>query len=112
MAGHRLTEGKCIKRSLASGGTPFTKIQKKSVETHIIRSFESDFYEQELSVAVLGWIRPEKSFSSLEDLIQAIHADIHGAEEKLELAENKDLQSHDFFSPLSPQYSQDGVYSG
>ena len=34
-------------------------------ETHIMHKFKEDFYGSELSVVVLGYIRPEKSFSSL-----------------------------------------------
>lgn len=34
-------------------------------ETHIIHSFENDFYGSELSVVILGFIRPEKNFPSL-----------------------------------------------
>jgi len=34
-------------------------------ETHIIHTFEDDFYGSELSVAILGFVRPEKDFPSL-----------------------------------------------
>lgn len=34
-------------------------------ETHIIHTFEDDFYGSELSVVILGFIRPEKDFPSL-----------------------------------------------
>lgn len=34
-------------------------------ETHIIHTFDSDFYGAELSVVILGFIRPEKNYLSL-----------------------------------------------
>lgn len=34
-------------------------------ETHIIHTFESDFYGSELSVVILGFIRPERNYPSL-----------------------------------------------
>ena len=37
-------------------------------ETHIIHTFEDDFYGSELSVVILGFIRPEKDFPSLGQL--------------------------------------------
>ncbi|CAI7788961.1 unnamed protein product [Closterium sp. NIES-54] len=39
-----------------------------TVEVHILSSFEDDFYGEELQVVVLGYIRPERKFSSLDDL--------------------------------------------
>lgn len=34
-------------------------------ETHIIHTFDSDFYGAELSVVILGFLRPEKNYPSL-----------------------------------------------
>lgn len=34
-------------------------------ETHIIHTFVNDFYGAELSVVILGFIRPEKNYPSL-----------------------------------------------
>ena len=34
-------------------------------ETHIIHTFDNDFYGAELSVVILGFIRPEKNYPSL-----------------------------------------------
>lgn len=34
-------------------------------ETHIIQTFDNDFYGAELSVVILGFIRPEKNYPSL-----------------------------------------------
>ncbi len=38
-------------------------------ETHIIHTFENDFYGSTLRVLVAGYIRPEKNFSSKGKLV-------------------------------------------
>ena len=53
---------------LSMGWNPFYGNTKKSFETHIIHKFENDFYGSELIVVMLGYLRPEKNFDSLEAL--------------------------------------------
>jgi hypothetical protein len=43
---------------------------------HIIHEFAADFYDSELRAIVCEYIRPERNFASLDDLIAAIKADI------------------------------------
>ncbi|CAI5951530.1 unnamed protein product [Closterium sp. NIES-64] len=57
-----------------------------TVEVHILSSFEDDFYGEELQVVVLGYIRPERKFSSLDDLVSQIKSDIAVATEQLDTA--------------------------
>lgn len=38
-------------------------------ETHVIHTFKEDFYGEVLSVVMVGYIRPEKSFDSLGKMI-------------------------------------------
>ncbi|XP_073240753.1 riboflavin kinase-like isoform X2 [Porites lutea] len=89
--------GPVYKMVMSVGWNPFYKNTKKSMETHIIHTFEDDFYGSELSVVILGFIRPEKDFPSLESLIDAIHTDIREAEQALETPENQKFLSHSFF---------------
>ena len=49
------------------------------METHIIHTFKEDFYGEILNVAIVGYLRPEKNFDSLESLISAIQGDIEEA---------------------------------
>lgn len=53
----------------------FVTSNKIKVETHIL-DFAGDIYGQELIVEFLNFIRPEKKFSSREDLVQQIQKDI------------------------------------
>jgi len=45
--------------------------------THIVHKFEeADLYDRQLKVIILGFIRPEQNFDSLEALVDAIRKDI------------------------------------
>ncbi|CAH0685432.1 unnamed protein product [Chilo suppressalis] len=82
------------------GWCPFYKNKEMSVETHIMHKFEKDFYDSNLKIAIVGYLRGEKNFDSLEDLIQAIKMDIHQADQKLEQEDAKKLVTHTFFNKL------------
>lgn len=50
-----------------------------------------------LKVCVCGYLRPEKNFNSLDDLIQAIQKDIKDAETQLDLPEFTKYRDNEFF---------------
>lgn len=70
------------------------------METHIIHTFKEDFYGEILSIAIVGYIRAEKSFDSLDSLITAIYSDISEAKEKLDLPEYQSMKDENFFRPI------------
>ncbi|XP_040272994.1 riboflavin kinase [Bufo bufo] len=88
--------GDIYKMVMSIGWNPFYKNTKKSVETHIIHKFEKDFYGEILSIVIVGYIRPERSFDSLDDLIAAIHSDIEEAKKQLDLPERRKLKDRYF----------------
>ncbi|XP_075067103.1 riboflavin kinase [Mixophyes fleayi] len=90
--------GEVYKMVMSIGWNPFYKNTKKSVETHIIHEFEEDFYGEMLSIVIVGYIRPEESFDSLEALISAIHSDIEQAKKQLDLPEYRKLKDNYFNS--------------
>ena len=49
------------------------------METHIIHTLKEDFYGKILNVAIVGYLRPEKNFDSLESLSSAVQGDIEEA---------------------------------
>lgn len=51
-------------------------------------------------MCIVGYLRPEKDFSSLESLIEAIKKDIFDAEEVLDDAENLKFKNHEFFNDV------------
>ncbi|XP_061428377.1 riboflavin kinase-like [Lethenteron reissneri] len=89
--------GDVHKMVMSIGWNPFYNNTKKSMEVHIIHSFEEDFYGEVLSIVILGYIRAETGFDSLDDLIDAIHNDIRTASSQLDLAEYKAYQQDIFF---------------
>jgi riboflavin kinase len=43
---------------------------------HILHKFKSDFYEKDIAISILGYIRPEYDYVSVESLIEDINEDI------------------------------------
>jgi len=69
--------------AMSIGWNPFFKNIKKTVEVHLFHQFEHDFYDSELCVIALGFIRKELDFKSLDELIKAIKEDIIYSQEQL-----------------------------
>ncbi|XP_016409042.1 riboflavin kinase-like isoform X1 [Sinocyclocheilus rhinocerous] len=112
----RMDNGDIHKMVMSIGWNPYYKNTKKSMETHVIHTFKEDFYGQILSVAMVGYIRPERGFKSLvthgcvflpDELIAAIHSDIEEAKIKLDLPEHLKLKEQHFFkTPVSTTANQ------
>jgi len=92
-------KGEVHKMVMSIGLNPFYGNRKKSMETHILHKFDGDLYGKILKVIIVGYIRPEQDYTTLDDLIEAIKTDISTAEtrlnEEVELAKYK---NDDFFS--------------
>ena len=67
------------------------------METHIIHKFDGDLYGKTLSTVLVGYLRPEANFESLEKLIEEINGDIENGLKLNKLAENVKYRSDDFF---------------
>lgn len=93
-----IDNGDIHKMVMSIGWNPYYKNTKKSMETHVIHTFKDDFYGQILSVVMAGYIRPERSYNSLEELIEAINNDIEEAKAKCELPEHLKLKEDNFFT--------------
>ncbi|XP_064084869.1 riboflavin kinase-like isoform X2 [Macrobrachium nipponense] len=93
----KVDSGPTYKMVMSIGWNPYYNNKKKSMETHILHTFEEDFYGSQLRVVMLGYIRPEKNFSSLDSLIDAIKSDIAEADKKLSLPESQTYKEHSFF---------------
>ncbi|KAK3890863.1 hypothetical protein Pcinc_005223 [Petrolisthes cinctipes] len=103
----RVDNGPTFKMVMSIGWNPYYKNERKSMEaylfqeTHIMHVFEDDFYGSELRVVMLGYIRGEKNFKSLEELISAIHSDIAESDRQLSLPEYEKYKDHSFFTEKS-----------
>lgn len=82
---------------LSIGWNPFYGNKEKSVETHILNDYNCDLYGKILKICIVGYLRPEQNFDSLDDLIKTIKSDIDQAKELLDTAENKKLKDAPFF---------------
>ncbi|XP_051965354.1 riboflavin kinase-like [Xyrauchen texanus] len=106
-------KGDIHKMVMSIGWNPYYKNTKKSMETHVIHTFKEDFYGQILSVAMVGYIRPERGFKSLDELIAAVHSDIEEAKRKLDLPEHLKLKEDNFFkTPVSTTTRSDKITNG
>ncbi|XAR53670.1 Riboflavin kinase [Bertholletia excelsa] len=73
------------KMVMSIGWNPFFNNAEKTIEPWLLQEFGEDFYGEELRLAIVGYIRPEANFPSLDSLIERIHKDRHIAEKALEL---------------------------
>ncbi|TPX40752.1 riboflavin kinase [Synchytrium endobioticum] len=69
---------------MSFGWNPYYKNIKRSMEVHIMHQFNEDFYERELRIVVLGYIRPELDYKSVDALLEDIHFDIKVANNSLD----------------------------
>ncbi|CAH9097112.1 unnamed protein product [Cuscuta europaea] len=73
------------KMVMSIGWNPYFNNTEKTIEPWLLHEFSEDFYGEELHLIIVGYIRPEANFSSLESLIAKIREDGRIAEEALEL---------------------------
>jgi riboflavin kinase len=84
----KLGSSDAIHRTVISvGWNPFYKNEKKTLEAHLLSKMD-DFYDDNLSVLMCGYLRDEANFTSLEDLIACINEDIVRANSELSSANN------------------------
>lgn len=103
----KVNNGPVYKMVMSIGMNPFYHNTKKSMETHIIHEFPEDFYGSILKVAIMGYLRPEKDFVSVDDLKAAIYSDIEEAKHLLDQPPHLVYKQHSFLhnknGTLSPQ---------
>jgi len=96
--------GEVHKMVASIGWNPYYKNEKKSMEVHLLHKFQDDFYDEELKVIITGYIRPEKDFSSLDELIKEIKNDIAIAERQLEEPVVNKLKNDDFLMTIKTNH--------
>ncbi|KAJ8759176.1 hypothetical protein K2173_004183 [Erythroxylum novogranatense] len=73
------------KMVMSIGWNPYFNNTEKTIEPWLLHEFEEDFYGEELRLVIVGYIRPEANFPSLEILISSIQEDGRIAERALAL---------------------------
>ncbi|KAL6740773.1 hypothetical protein Aduo_014095 [Ancylostoma duodenale] len=76
---------------MSIGWNPQYQNKKKTLEVHLLRKFDKDFYGSMMDVLILGFIRPMAAFNSLDELRAAIASDIAIAGKELEQCDRKAL---------------------
>ncbi|KAJ4952913.1 hypothetical protein NE237_029745 [Protea cynaroides] len=73
------------KMVMSIGWNPYFNNREKTIEPWLLHDFDEDFYGEELRLTIVGYIRSEANFPSLESLIAKIHEDGRIAEKALDL---------------------------
>jgi riboflavin kinase len=68
---------------MSIGYNPFYKNEVRSAEVHVLHKFTADFYDVPMRLLILGFIREEKDYNSLEALIEDINFDCEVAKNSL-----------------------------
>ena len=82
---------------MSVGWNPFYKNEKRAMETHIIHEFQGDLYGRMLAVIIVGFLRPEANYDSLEKLIDAIKNDIQNGQKNNKEEKFVKLRTDPFF---------------
>ena len=72
---------------LSVGMNPFYHNKYKTVELHLLHEFKHNFYGAQIKFNILGYIRPELDYTTVEALINDINKDIVIARTALESPE-------------------------
>ncbi|QPG94449.1 riboflavin kinase [Epichloe festucae Fl1] len=68
---------------MSIGYNPFYKNTVRSAEVHVLHAFTADFYDAHMRLLILGFIREEKDYKSLEALVEDIEFDCRVARDSL-----------------------------
>ncbi|EST09300.1 Riboflavin kinase domain, bacterial/eukaryotic [Kalmanozyma brasiliensis GHG001] len=90
----RAEDSKVFPMVMSVGWNPFYKNTRKTAEVHILHDFAADFYGLEIRVVVLGYVRPEYNYDTMEALIEDIEMD-------------KKVTVNSLARPLYQDYAQD-----
>jgi len=78
-----LEYGRKLPMVMSIGFNPYFNNKYKTAEAHIMEKFSGDFYDHNLRVKILGFIRTEADFTKFSHLIEAIHNDVQVAKDIL-----------------------------
>lgn len=68
---------------MSIGYNPFYKNKVRSAEVHVLHNFAADFYGAPMRLLILGFIREERDYSSLDALVKDINIDCDVARQSL-----------------------------
>ena len=68
---------------MSIGYNPFYKNTVRSAEVHVLHKFDKDFYDAHMRLLILGFVREEKDYKSLDALVKDINFDCEVAKGSL-----------------------------
>ncbi|KAI1480487.1 riboflavin kinase [Daldinia eschscholtzii] len=68
---------------MSIGYNPFYKNSVRSAEVHILHNFGADFYDAPMRLLILGFVREERDYASLDALVADINVDCDVARQSL-----------------------------
>lgn len=68
---------------MSIGYNPFYKNTVRSAEVHVLHAFTADFYDVHMRLLILGFIREELDYTTLEALVEDINFDCEVARNSL-----------------------------
>lgn len=92
----RIDGGEVTKMVSSIGWNPHYQNKKKTLEVHMLKEYEQDFYGSMMDILLLGFIRSMTAFSNAEELKAAINSDISTARKELERIDISSLIHHFF----------------
>ncbi|TEB27790.1 riboflavin kinase [Coprinellus micaceus] len=69
---------------MSIGYNKFYKNKARSAEVHILHEFGADFYDVEMRVLITGFIREERDYDEVQELIEDIKVDCDVARNSLD----------------------------
>lgn len=60
---------------MSIGYNPFYGNAVRSAEVHVLHGFAADFYDAHMRLLILGFVREEQNYDSLEALVEDINTD-------------------------------------
>ncbi|KAI2628748.1 riboflavin kinase [Hypoxylon sp. NC1633] len=68
---------------MSIGYNPFYKNSVRSAEVHLLHAFGADFYDAPMRLLILGFVRDERDYASLDALVDDINVDCDVARQSL-----------------------------
>ena len=68
----RVNNGGTFKMVMSIGKNPYFNNTRRTMETHIMHNFEEDFYDSNLRILIVGYIRPMSDFKSMGKIFNNI----------------------------------------
>jgi len=86
---------------MSIGWNPYYKNTVRTVEVHVIHKFHNDFYNALMNLSILGFIRPELNYDSLQALIDDINFDTEVAKKSLDREAYLELKKDEFLKDFN-----------